>query len=212
MNIEGLIIEDSGENNTINIEDGSVFRGCKIMLKGNNNIITLGKALLYKSLVVNLKGNNKQFAVKPSNKNINNVKFTSIRGNNQIFTIGDNFSCGGIEVQMNDGDEKFTIGDGGLFSWGIKVRTSDGHSVVDMATNKAINLPKNVHIGDRVWVSEDVSFLKGAQIAADCVVGSRAVVTKAFSQSNCVIAGFPAKVVKENIRWDRRMPTEFNNQ
>jgi acetyltransferase-like isoleucine patch superfamily enzyme len=212
MNIEGLIIEDSGENNTINIEDGSVFRGCKIMLKGNNNIINLGKALLYKSLVVNLKGNNKQFAVKPSNKNINNVKFTSIRGNNQIFTIGDNFSCGGIEVQMNDGDEKFTIGDGGLFSWGIKVRTSDGHSVVDMATNKAINLPKNVHIGDRVWVSEDVSFLKGAQIAADCVVGSRAVVTKAFSQSNCVIAGFPAKVVKENIRWDRRMPTEFNNQ
>jgi acetyltransferase-like isoleucine patch superfamily enzyme len=212
MNIEGLIIEDSGENNTINIEDGSVFRGCKIMLKGNNNIITLGKALLYKSLVVNLKGNNKQFAVKPSNKNINNVKFTSIRGNNQVFTIGDNFSCGGIEVQMNDGDEICTIGDGGLFSWGIKIRTSDGHSVVDMATNKAINLPKNVHIGDRVWVSEDVSFLKGAQISADCVVGSRAVVTKAFSQSNCVIAGFPAKVVKENIRWDRRMPTEFNNQ
>jgi acetyltransferase-like isoleucine patch superfamily enzyme len=212
MNIEGLIIEDSGENNTINIEDGSVFRGCKIMLKGNNNIITLGKALLYKSLVVNFKGNNKQFSVKPSNKNINNVKFTSIRGNNQIFTIGENFSCGGIEVQMNDGDEKFTIGDGGLFSWGIKVRTSDGHSVVDMTTNKAINLPKDVHIGDRVWVSEDVSFLKGAQIPADCVVGSRAVVTKAFSQSNCVIAGFPAKVVKENIRWDRRMPTEFNNQ
>ena len=212
MNIEGLIIEDSGENNTINIEDGSVFRGCKIMLKGNNNIITLGKALLYKSLVVNFKGNNKQFSVKPSNKNINNVKFTSIRGNNQIFTIGENFSCGGIEVQMNDGDEKFTIGDGGLFSWGIKVRTSDGHSVVDMTTNKAINLPKDVHIGDRVWVSEDVSFLKGAQIPADCVVGSRAVVTKAFSQSNCVIAGFPAKVVKDNIRWDRRMPTEFNNQ
>lgn len=212
MNIEGLIIEDSGENNTVNIEDGSVFRGCKIMLKGNNNIITLGKALLYKSLVVNFKGNNKQFSVKPSNKNINNVKFTSIRGNNQIFTIGENFSCGGIEVQMNDGDEKFTIGDGGLFSWGIKVRTSDGHSVVDMTTNKAINLPKDVHIGDRVWVSEDVSFLKGAQIPADCVVGSRAVVTKAFSQSNCVIAGFPAKVVKDNIRWDRRMPTEFNNQ
>ena len=212
MNIEGLIIEDSGENNTVNIEDGSVFRGCKIMLKGNNNIITLGKALLYKSLVVNFKGNNKQFSVKPSNKNINNVKFTSIRGNNQIFTIGENFSCGGIEVQMNDGDEKFTIGDGGLFSWGIKVRTSDGHSVVDMTTNKAINLPKDVHIADRVWVSEDVSFLKGAQIPADCVVGSRAVVTKAFSQSNCVIAGFPAKVVKDNIRWDRRMPTEFNNQ
>ncbi|MFT5760534.1 MAG: acetyltransferase-like isoleucine patch superfamily enzyme, partial [Alteromonadaceae bacterium] len=80
----------------------------------------------------------------------------------------------------------------------------------DMATNKAINLPKNVHIGDRVWVSEDVSFLKGAQIASDCVVGSRAVVTKAFSQPNCVIAGFPAKVVKKNIRWDRRMPYEYN--
>lgn len=210
MEIEGLKIEDSGENNIITVEDGSVFKGCRIILKGNNNNIYLGKALLYKSLVLNLKGNNKKFEVKTSNKNINNLKFTSIRGNNQVFTIGENFSCGGIEVQMNDGDETFTIGDNGLFSWGIKVRTSDGHSVVDLETNRAINLPRNVHIADRVWVGEDVSFLKGAKISADSVVGSRSVVTKPFNKTNVVIAGFPADIVKENIYWDRRMPSEFN--
>ncbi|WP_153914056.1 acyltransferase [Shewanella sp. TC10] len=210
MKIEGLNIEDNGNDNVINIDEGSIFRGCKIIIKGDNNFIHLGKALLYKGLVLNLKGNNKRFEVKESNKNICNVKFTSIRGNNQVFTIGKNLSCGGIEVQMNDGDETFTIGDGGLFSWGIKVRTSDGHSVVDMATNRAINLPKDVHIGDRVWIGEDVRFLKGAEIPSDCVIGSGAVVTKAFTQSNCVIAGFPAKVVKNDILWDRRMPREFN--
>ncbi|MEI8622622.1 hypothetical protein P4S66_18285 [Pseudoalteromonas sp. B129b] len=212
MDIEGLKIEDSGENNTITVEEGSIFKGCRIILKGNDNNIYLGKALLYKSLVLNLKGNNKRFEVKASSKNINNLKFTSIRGNNQVFTIGENFSCGGIEVQMNDGDETFTIGNNGLFSWGIKVRTSDGHSVVDLATNTAINLPKNVHIADRVWVGEDVSFLKGSKIATDSVVGSHAVVTKAFEQGNCVIAGFPASIVKENIKWDRRMPYEYNNK
>lgn len=212
MDIEGLKIEDSGENNTITVEEGSVFKGCKIILKGNDNNIYLGKALLYKSLVLNFKGNNKRFEVKASNKNINNLKFTSIRGNNQTFTIGENFSCGGLEVQMNDGDETFTIGDNGLFSWGIKVRTSDGHSVVDLETDAAINLPKNVHIADRVWVGEDVSFLKGAKISADSVVGSRAVVTKSFNKTNVVIAGFPAVIVKENIYWDRRMPSEFNRR
>ena len=112
---------------------------------------------------------------------------------------------------MNDGNEECAIGNDSLFSWGIKIRTSDGHSVVDLDSGMAINMPKNVKIGDRVWVSEDVSFLKGAEIPSDCVVGSRAVVTKAFNQSHCVIAGFPAKIVKENIKWDRRMPTEFND-
>lgn len=111
---------------------------------------------------------------------------------------------------MNDGDENCFIGDNCLLSWGIKIRTSDGHSVVDLDTNKAINLPQDVNVGDRVWVGEGVSFLKGSLISADSVVGSHAIVTRKFDQPNCVIAGFPAKIVKENIKWDRRMPSEYN--
>lgn len=210
MSFSGLTIEDNGTDNTIEIDENANFKRSRVIVNGNNNVIKLGKTLSYTNLVVNIKGNNKLLEIQPSTKNINGLKFVSIRGDNQQFKIGNNLSCGGLEVQMNDGDEKCTIGDNGLFSWGIKIRTSDGHSVVDLATDKAINLPQDVIIGDRVWIGEDVSFLKGSKISPDSVVGSHAIVTKKFEQSNCVIAGFPAKVVKENIKWDRKMPTEYN--
>ena len=210
MEFDGLTIEDKGNKNIIDIESESNFKRSRFIINGNNNLIKISKSLSYTNFIINLKGNNKKIIIKPSNKNINGLKLVSIRGDNQEFIIGENFSCGGLEVQMNDGGEKFTIGDGCLFSWGIKARTSDGHSVIDLETNKAINTPKDIHIADRVWVGEDVSFLKGSIIKEDSVVGSRAVVTKAFDKTNIVIAGFPAVIVKENITWDRRMPSEYN--
>ena len=212
MGFSGLTIEDNGYNNIINIDENAIFKRSKIVVNGDNNRIILGKTLSYTNFIVNLKGNDKLFEIKPSKKNVNGLKFVSIRADNQVFKIGSNFSCGGLEVQMNDGDETCLIGDDALFSWGIKIRTSDGHSVIDLGTNKAINLPKDVTIGNKVWVGEDVSFLKGAKVLHDCVVGSRSVVTKAFSEANCVIAGFPANIVKRNIKWDREKPSEYNRK
>lgn len=212
MSINGLVVDESGLNNQINVEVGTKFEKSNIFINGNNNKVILGSALIYKNLKLKLKGNNKTIQIKPSDKKIENFKWVTIRGNNQTLCIGRNLCVGGLEIQMNDGNEHCSIGDDCLLSWNIKIRTSDGHSVVDLATDKAINLPKSVIISDRVWVGEGVSFLKGSKVSADSVVGSHAIVTKKFEQPNCVIAGFPAKVVKENIKWDRRMPTEYNDK
>lgn len=210
MDIEGLTVKDNGVNNAISIDGGSVFTNSKIIVNGDNNVITLGRAEKYHQLTINFRGNNKTIEIKDSIKNINGFKFTSIRGDNQKLFVGSDFSCGGVEIQMNDGNEQCQIGNACLFSWGIKIRTSDGHSVVCTDTGRAINEPRDVLISDSVWVGEDVSFLKGSSISHDCVVGSRSVVTKAFFESNCVIAGFPAKVVKSDIKWDYRPPCLVN--
>ncbi|CAE6905407.1 hypothetical protein [Vibrio sp. B1FLJ16] len=210
-NIPGMVVKVIGKNNKILIEKGSKFEVSQVSVCGDNNIINIGKANLYHKLHINFKGNNKRASIGSTRKNIRVLKLVSIRGDFQTLNIGDGFSCGGLEIQMNDGNESCTIGNSCLFSWGIKIRTSDGHSIVDLSSGLAINFPKNVNIADRVWVGEDVTFLKGAMIEKDCVVGSRSVVTKKHDKSNCIIAGFPAKVVKENIKWDNRMPYDYNN-
>lgn len=212
MEFEGLAIIDNGVGNTINIEKGTKFTASRIEINGDNNTINISKNREINRLSINLRGNCKVFSLAEGVRNINNLKFTSIRGESQTLTIGKNFSCGGLEIQMNDGDERCVIGDECLFSWGIKLRTSDGHSIVDLETNKAINLPEDIVIGDRVWCSEDVKFLKGCKVANDTVVGSGSIVTKKFDKPNTIVAGIPARVVKEGIRWDRRMPYEFNSQ
>lgn len=210
MEYKGLTIEDNGRENVITIDEGCLFQKSRIIVNGDRNHILLSKTLRYSNLIINLKGDNKKIEIGKSKKFINGLKIVSIRGDFQRVSIGENFSCGGIEIQMNDGNENLTIGNDCLFSWGIKARTSDGHSVVDLETEKAINVPKDITIADRVWVGEDVAFLKGSSVSVDSVVGSFSLITKQFKKSNVVIAGSPARIVRENISWDRRKPGEFN--
>lgn len=198
------------DGNELQIDSECNFNLSRIYIQGTNNSIIIHKALVYQSLFINFKGNNKKVIIQPSKKNISNLKIVSIRGENQKITIGEEFSCGGCEIQMNDGEESLTIGNDCLFSWGIKIRTSDGHSIVDLKTGKAINVPQDVNICNHVWVGEDVKFLKGSTIPDNCVVGSGAIVAKVFAEQNTVIAGIPAKVVKTGITWDRRRPYEYN--
>lgn len=113
---------------------------------------------------------------------------------------------------MNDGDEAIYIGDDCLFSWGIKARTSDGHSVVDLTTRRAINLPADIRIGSHVWVGEDARFLKGSSIGCNSVVASGSVLTKKIDDRNVIVAGHPGRVVRRNIDWDRQAPVPFNIQ
>jgi len=208
--IEGLNIQ-AEDCNSIKIHDDCSFLDSKITVKGQGNVIEISKALVYRSLIINLQGNNKHITIQESSKNINNLKIVSIRGNNQTIFIGRNLSCGGLEIQMNDGDENLAIGEDCLFSWGIKMRTSDGHSVIDLSTGKAINLPKDINVGSHVWIGEDVRVLKGVKIPNNSIVGSYSVITKPFKEENTVIAGHPGKVVKYNVDWHREMPFRYNN-
>lgn len=210
MKYTGLDIIDNGFSNVIDIEEGSVFKDSKIIINGNGNRVIIGKSLEFTNLTINLHGNSKFVNISPSNKFIRNLKVVSIRGDNQKFTIGNNFSCGGFEVQMNDGGEVCSIGDDCLFSWDIKARTSDGHSVIDLNTNLATNLPKNIYIGNRNWFGENIYVMKGAEISDDCVVASCSVVTKSISEKNCLIGGYPATILRRNIGWDRKKPFDYN--
>ncbi len=209
--VSGLNL-DVDPGNEIIIDDAAKFEASKITIRGSGNRIVIGSCLSYKKLIINLKGKGKFIEVGQSSKNINNLKIVSIRGSGQKVVIGKNLSLGGMELQLNDGDESIFIGDDCLFSWGIKMRTSDGHSVVDLGSGKAINIPKDIIVSDRVWVGEDVKLLKGAGIPRDSIVGAYSVVTKSFLdvEGNVVIGGFPAKIIKRSIMWDRRMPTIYN--
>lgn len=208
--IPGLVVKTDGKNNKVLIEEGATFELSQIFISGDDNVITLGSCNLYHKLSINLKGEGKNIFIGKSDKNIRCLKVISIRGDGQQLRIGDNFSCGGFELQMNDGNEACYIGDNCLFSWDIKARTSDGHSIVDITTGRATNIPRDIWIGSRVWVGEAVYFNKGSKISNDSTVASRAVVTKPFNRENVIIAGFPAKIVKDNVRWDRRKPADYN--
>jgi acetyltransferase-like isoleucine patch superfamily enzyme len=77
--------------------------------------------------------------------------------------------------------------------------TSDCHSILDLSTKARINPAKDIIIGDRVWFGAPVKVLKGAVIGNDAVVASGAIVTSGNYQSNSILAGSPARIVKSGI-------------
>ena len=61
--------------------------------------------------------------------------------------------------------------------------------------------PQDVILEDDVWIMSRVTILKGSYIAKGSAVAANSLVNKKFTQNNILIAGSPAKILKENIKW-----------
>ena len=90
-----------------------------------------------------------------------------------------------------------------MFSDTITFRTGDSHSILD-SDGKRINKAKDIAIGDHVWIGQQVIVLKGSTVGADSIVGTGSLLTGKTYDSNSVIAGSPAKIVKQHVSWDPR--------
>jgi len=91
-----------------------------------------------------------------------------------------------------------TIGDGCAISWGCEFLDEDFHDI--NYRGKKEKAP-SIEIGNHVWIGSNVTVLKGSRIPDGCVIASGSVVCSVFERTNCLLAGNPAKVIKENVEW-----------
>lgn len=94
--------------------------------------------------------------------------------------------------RISAGDEVI-LGDGVMLANGAYVTDSDWHTIYDRMVREE---PAPVRIGNNVWLGDGSTVLKGVTIGDNSVVAARAVVTRDVP-ANVVVAGSPAKVVKE---------------
>ena len=52
-------------------------------------------------------------------------------------------------------------------------------------------------IGNKVWMAAKTTILKGTKIGDNCIVGIGSLTNKDYNCSNMIIAGSPAKPIKE---------------
>lgn len=168
-----------GQGNAIQVGEGCVLRNCRIYIQGNGNRVVL------------------QPGVHAADAEI------WIADDNNTVTIGENtLLCGKIHLACTEGTA-ITFGRDCMCSSDIVIRTGDSHSIVD-ESGRRLNPARSVTIGNHVWIGYHAWLTKGAQVPEDSVVGTAAVVTKAFHQRGVVLVGNPARIVRENIGWDMR--------
>lgn len=136
-------------------------------------------------------------------------------GDNSKVIIGDNVHINASKrfpTIMNAFDgARIVIGDDCLFSNSIELHTTDYHSIIRKIGGGKINPPQDIIIDRHVWIGLRTIVLKGVHIATDNVVGAGSIVTKSFDESNTIIVGNPAKVIKNDINWDiKNLPIENN--
>jgi len=129
-------------------------------------------------------------------------------GDNNIIRIGKCTSFNGNKIHpitLNvRGNRQIIIGEDCMFSDKISLTTTDFHPIKSLLSNERLNKDADINIGNHVWIDLDVLILKGVSIPDHCIIAAKSVVTKNVDESNCIIAGNPAKIVKRNIDWDRK--------
>ena len=139
------------------------------------------------------------------------VRKTTLSNNCKIHFRKNCASGPNLRILLYNHKNKLNVGNDCLFSNNITIRLGDRpHLIFDSTTGEYIdNLSNGVFIGDHVWIGEKVYITKNVTVPNDCILGANSVVTRRFEETNCVIAGNPAKVVKKNVQWIRNCSERF---
>ena len=89
------------------------------------------------------------------------------------------------------------IGKGVILGRNVTIRDFNGDHWLNSEGYQTI---RPVEIGDHVWLCEKCSIMPGVKIGSGSVVAANAVVTKDVP-ANTLVAGCPAKVIRENVQW-----------
>lgn len=204
---QGIDIEFAGVNSTVILGDN--FRGEKsfYLQIRDNSVIEFGdncvvncEMLIYDQCEIRI-------------GNCCNISTGSLLVMNGKLFIGKNFTVGkdfNIRVLPHT---YMQIGDDCMFSYDIKIRTNDGHSIFDVETGRNINDTKeisqtrNIVIGDHVWLSMGVCVLYNSQVGGGTIIGANSLV-KGEIPNNCIAVGTPARIIRKNVAWSRKKGTE----
>lgn len=107
---------------------------------------------------------------------------------------------------VNEIDPTFVLGDGSIVTTGHKIDFTDrvqiGRRVILGGRNSSLwthnrqrTLP--ITIGDKVYIGSEIRMAPGSALPARSIVGIGSVITAALAEEGKLIAGVPAKTIKD---------------
>lgn len=195
--IASMTIEMQGKNNRILIGAGSLLGNMTIRIQGNDNTLIVGSD---SRVVCNVTVNGHRHRISVGDSCVLQSGAFWFEDNDCLLDIGSRTTIIGADFSVTEDASRIVIGSDCLFAYGIDFRTGDSHAIFDLGTGKRINPAQNIVVGNHVWIGAFVKMLKGVTVGNHSVIGIGSVVTRNVP-AHCIVAGSPAKVVRENIVW-----------
>lgn len=106
------------------------------------------------------------------------------------------FINSGVQIRCMD---SISIGEQCIIARGALIMDFDAHRI-KFSDGSKNELTSPINIGNHVWIGAGAKVLQGVTIGDGSIVAAGAVVTKDVPP-NCLVAGVPAKVIKEKVEW-----------
>ncbi len=190
-----------GSNNKINTID-CITKKVIFDINGDNNIIFVDRNTSLNKVTFFIRGSGHKVYI-GKNCTFNQGTIIWVEDNNCTLFIGDNTSVENAHIALTEPYSKILIGSDCMLAYDIDIRTGDSHSIIDIETEQRINNAKDIEIKNHVWIAAHARILKGVTIEENSIVATGSIVTKSV-ESNAIVAGSPAKVVKKGVIWNRQ--------
>jgi hypothetical protein len=116
--------------------------------------------------------------------------------------VGAGTSANGLRIVLHGGGRAVVIGEDCMFANDCFLRASDMHGLLDMQSGEQHECHGDILLEPHVWLGQDVTVLKNAQIGFGAVIGAKSLVSRAIPRFT-LAAGQPARVLREEVSWNR---------
>lgn len=113
---------------------------------------------------------------------------------NAVLEIGSGYTNNNVEIICF---KSIKIGENVAISKNVIIRDSDNHII----NGDVLGMTQPIEIGNNVWIGIGALILKGVKIGDGSIIAAGAVVNKDVPP-NTLVGGVPAKVIKENVKWE----------
>lgn len=103
-----------------------------------------------------------------------------------------------------------TIGNHVMISSGCFIMDSSIHCLYDTTTNKTTPPTGSITIGDNVWLNMYTDIIKSGGVPTGCITTRYTFINSSLDSSDtyCILAGQPARIIKRNITQVHNFSTE----
>ncbi len=119
-------------------------------------------------------------------------------GKGSRLTIGDNCRINGAYIHS---EKSIVIGSNCVIASGVNIIDSNGHQVDSLNRTVGRDVPKEIVIGDNVWICMNTTILKGSVIGDNSVIAAGCVVSGIIPPNT--IASTQGNLTVKNINFEK---------